>query len=147
MPITYLSLKKGKPAEYRDAVHASIKRALVDTFALPDDDYSGVTLQLDTADMYFDPNFFGLPRSDDTIFIHMSWNRRTPELKTKLFETIADNLETSPGLNRADLMIVVTETAPENWWVHGRTTNQDTGLDTRITNPPEGSFQDDDAPE
>jgi hypothetical protein len=34
MPITYLSLKKGKPVEYRDAIHASIKNALLQTFAL-----------------------------------------------------------------------------------------------------------------
>jgi 4-oxalocrotonate tautomerase len=139
MPITYLSLKNGKPVEYRNAIHASIKDALIDTFALPDDDYSGVTLQLDPDEMYYDPQFFGLPRSDDTIFIHMSWNRRSPELKMRLYEKIADNLEASPGLSRADIMIVVTETAPENWWVHGRTIDQDTGLDTRITDAPAGS--------
>ncbi len=139
MPLVYLTLKKGKSREYRDAVHASIKSALLEVFALPEDDYSGVTLQVDPDEMYYDPNFFGMPRSDDTVFIDMSWNRRTPELKYRLYEKIADNLEASPGLSRSDMMIVVKETAPENWWVHGRSIDADSGLDTRITNPPEGS--------
>ena len=139
MPLTYLTLKKGKPVGYRDAIHASVKSALLEVFALPADDYSGVTLQVEPDEMYYDPNFFGMPRSDDTVFMDMSWNRRTPELKMKLYEKIADNLEASPGLSRSDIMIVVKETSPENWWVHGRSINDETGLDTRIENPPEGS--------
>ena len=89
--------------------------------------------------MYYDPNFFSLPRGDDTIFLDIAFNRRAPEVKQKLCEMIADNLEASPGLDRADMAIVIKETAPENWWVHGRSINPETSLDSRIHNPPAGS--------
>ena len=139
MPLIYLSMKKGKSAEYRDAIHSSVKAALLETFSLPQDDYSGVTLEFEPNDMYYDPNFWGLPRGDDQIFLDIAFNRRSGELKQKLCEKIADNLEASPGLKRSDIAIVIKETAPENWWVHGRSTNPETGLDSRIHNPPEGS--------
>lgn len=140
MPLIYVTLKKGKSVEYRNAIHAGIQAALIEVFKLPDDDYAGVTLQVDPDEMYYDRNFFGLPRSEDLIFIDMSWNRRTPEIKKTLFEKIADNLEASPGLKRADVLLTVKETPSENWWVHGRTINPDTGLDSRIKNVPDGSL-------
>jgi phenylpyruvate tautomerase PptA (4-oxalocrotonate tautomerase family) len=140
MPLIYVTLKKGKPVEYRNAIHAGIQNALIEIFKLPDDDYAGVTLQVDPDEMYYDRNFFEVPRSEDLIFIDMSWNKRTPEIKQKLFEKIADNLEASPGLKRADILLTVKETPSENWWVHGRTVNPDTGLDSRIQHVPAGSL-------
>ena len=140
MPLIYLTLKKGKPAEYRHAIHKGIQNALIEVFNLPLDDYAGVTIQADPDEMYYDPNFFGVPRSEDLIFIDMSWNKRTPEIKLKLFEKIADNLEANPGIKRADVLLTVKETPSENWWVHGRTVNPETGLDSRIEVVPEGSL-------
>jgi 4-oxalocrotonate tautomerase len=139
MPLIYVTVKKGKPAKYRHAIHAGIQAALIEVFNLPDDDYAGVTLQVDPDEMYYDRNFFGLSRTEDLIFIDMSWNRRTPEIKKKLFEKIADNLEANPGLKRSDVLLTVKETASENWWVYGRTVNPATGLDSRIQHVPEGS--------
>ena len=140
MPLIYVTLKKGKPAVYRHAIHKGIQEALIEVFNLPDDDYAGVTIQADPDEMYYDPNFFGVPRSEDLIFIDMSWNKRTPEIKLQLFEKIADNLEADPGIKRADVLLTVKETPSENWWVHGRTINPETGLDSRIGVVPEGSL-------
>jgi phenylpyruvate tautomerase PptA (4-oxalocrotonate tautomerase family) len=82
----------------------------------------------------------GFARSEDLIFIDMSWNKRTPEIKKKLFEKIANNLEASPGLKRADILFTVKETPSENWWVHGRIVNPDTGLDSRIQHVPRAAW-------
>ena len=133
MPLIYVTMQKGKSAEYRDAIRSSIQQAMIDEFGVPLDDYSQVTMQVDPEDMKFDPNFFGLARSSDTIFVDLRFNKRPPEPKIRLCEAIADNLTASPGLRHADIMIVIKEVAPANWWVHGRTVDPVTGTDSRMS--------------
>lgn len=76
MPLIYVTIRKGKSADYRDAIRAGIQRAMIEQFGVPEDDYSQVTIQADPEEMKFDPNFFGLPRSADMVFIDMRFNER-----------------------------------------------------------------------
>lgn len=135
MPLIYVTMQKGRSAQHRDAIRSSIQTAMIEQFGIPADDYSQVMIQVDPEDMKFDPNFFGIARSPDTVFIDMRYNERAPEPKIRLCEAIADKLVISPGLDRADIMIVVKEVAPANWWVHGRTVDPDTGTDSRMSAP------------
>jgi phenylpyruvate tautomerase PptA (4-oxalocrotonate tautomerase family) len=136
MPLIHVHLKKGTSPEYRAAVAGAIKRALIGVLGLPDDDYNQVTYEHEPENMIYDPNFFGLARSDRMILVSMEFNHRSPELKAKLFETVADNVVEAVGLRREDVMMNIIEVARENWWAHGRSINPETGFDSRMVGAP-----------
>lgn len=133
MPLSHVYLKKGVTREYKQAISDGVYRAMIDVLGLPADDYNQVTFEMDPDDMRYDPNYFGVPRSEKVVFISMSFNDgRTAETKTQLFETIAANLVESPGMRIEDIMMVILEAGRENWWAYARTTDPETGLDSRM---------------
>lgn len=136
MPIVHVHLKKGTSADYRAAIAGGIKDALLDVLELPADDYNQITFEHEPENMIYDPNYFGLPRSDKMIFVSMSFNHRSPELKARLFETVANNIVAAVGIGIEDVMMNIVETARENWWAQGRTVNPETGFDSRMVNAP-----------
>ena len=77
---------------------------MVDVLGLPEDDFNQVFLESSIENMTFDPNYFGLHRSPKTVFIQMFFNHRPDEMKTRLFETIADNLVRDAGMRREDVL-------------------------------------------
>jgi 4-oxalocrotonate tautomerase len=135
MPMIYVSMRKGTSTQYRKAIAGSIHRAMMDVMGLPEDDYNQVTHQLDPEDMIFDPNFWGVERSPNTIFIQMFFNPRPDEMKARLFGAIVENLEREPGLARGDVMMNICETGMANWWAQGREIDPVTGLDIRMKAP------------
>lgn len=133
MPLINVWLRKGTAPEYRKAISGSIHKAMMDVLKIPEDDYFQVTGELDPENMIFDPNYFGIPRSEKMVFIRFSFNARPAAVKQRLFEATADNLVTSPGIRREDLGMSILELAPENWWAHARTVDPDTGTDSRMS--------------
>lgn len=133
MPLIQVWLRKGTTPRHRKSISDGIHRAMVDVLGIPEDDYFQVTHELDAEDMLFDPNYFGLPRSERFIRIRLSFNARPAAMKQKLFETIAENLVRDPGLDKADMGMSIVETAFENWWAHGRRVDPATGTDSRMS--------------
>jgi 4-oxalocrotonate tautomerase len=133
MPLIQVWLRKGTTPQHRKGISNSIHRAMVDVLGIPEDDYFQVTHELDAEDMLFDPNYFGLPRSERFIMIRLSFNARPAAMKQKLFETIAANLVKDPGLDKADMGMSIVETTFENWWAHGRLVDPATGTDSRMS--------------
>ncbi|WP_205651107.1 tautomerase family protein [Tsuneonella mangrovi] len=103
---------------------------------LPEDDYNQITFEHEPENMIYDPNFFGLPRSERMVFISMSFNHRSAELKAQLFDQVARNVVEEADLRIEDVMMNIIETARENWWAHGRTINPETGFDSRMVDAP-----------
>ena len=133
MPLIHVYLKKGTTKEYKQAIGDGIRQAMIDVLGLLDDDYNQVTLELEPEDMRYDPNYFGVPRSEKCIFVSIAFNAgRTPEMKTRLFETVAANLVKNPGMRIEDVMMVIMEVARENWWAYARTVDPVTGFDSRM---------------
>ncbi len=135
MPIIHVHLKKGTTPAYRRALAGAIKSSVIKVLGLPDDDYNQVTYEHDPENMIFDPNFFGIPRSDRMVFVGMSFNTRPAEQKQRLFQEIARNVVAAVDLRIEDLMMNIQETPAENWWAYARTTNPETGFDSRMTGP------------
>ena len=133
MPLIQLWLRKGTTPQHRRSISKGIHRAMVDVLGIPEDDYFQVTHELDAEDLLFDPDYFGLPRSERFIMIRLSFNARPAATKQKLFETIAENLVKNPGLDKADMGMSIVETAFENWWAHGRLVDPATGTDSRMS--------------
>jgi 4-oxalocrotonate tautomerase len=133
MPFVEIYLRKGKTPEYRKAVSEAVHESMRQVFQIPEDDFFHVVHDLEPGDMLHPPTFFGLERSADTVIIRMTFNRRPPAQKATLFDTVADRLVAALGMRREDILMTVLETAAENWWVHGRTIDPDTGFDIRMS--------------
>ncbi|SMG60652.1 tautomerase family protein [Paraburkholderia susongensis] len=116
MPLTRISLRAGKPAEYRKALTAGIQRSLVDTFNVPQDDMFMLITEHTPDNLIYDRQYQNIERGDDFVVIQLTVsNTRTVEQKKALYRRIADELAKSPGVRREDVFINLVEVEKENW--------------------------------
>jgi phenylpyruvate tautomerase PptA (4-oxalocrotonate tautomerase family) len=116
MPLTRISLRAGKPADYRKALTSGIQRALVDIFNVPKDDIFMLITEHDASNLIYDRQYLNIERSDDFVAIQLTvTNSRTLEQKKQLYQRIVDELAESPGVRREDVFINLVEVAKENW--------------------------------
>ncbi|MFI0960710.1 tautomerase family protein [Streptomyces sp. NPDC021080] len=139
MPLINVYLRQGTTPEYRRDVSSALHKAMVDVLKIPQDDQFHVFHEVTPDNFVIQPVVFGLPRGERAMFIQLSFNQRTAEQKKELFRAIVDNLRRFAGVPEEDVMIVVFETARENWWAAGRVIDPDTGYDARMTHVGRGS--------
>jgi 4-oxalocrotonate tautomerase len=129
MPLATIHLRKGAPPEYRRAIADSVHRAMMEALGIPADDRFQLIVEHPPENMIHDWVFFGVVRSDDSVFVQIVINHRAPSEKLKMNELIAANLAESPGIRKEDVFIGVVEVARENWWAYARS-GTDSGPDT-----------------
>ena len=116
MPLTRISLRAGKPVDYRKALTSGIQRALVDIFNVPKDDIFMLITEHEAGNFVYDNQYLNIDRSDDLVVIQITLNNtRTLEQKKALYKRMADELAESPGLRREDVFINLVEVLKENW--------------------------------
>lgn len=116
MPFTRISLRRGKPAAYRQAIMESVYSAMRETFDVPEDDRFMTVSEHDAADFVYGAGYLGIPRSDDLVIIQLTVsNTRSVAQKKALFRRIAERLADSPGVRPEDVFINLVEVAKENW--------------------------------
>ena len=116
MPLTRVSLRRGKPAAYRKAILDGLYQAMRETFDVPQDDRFMVICEHDAEDFSYGASYFGIARSDDLVIVQLTVsNTRTLERKQALFRRIAEILSKHPGLRPEDVFINLIEVSPENW--------------------------------
>lgn len=116
MPLSRISLRRGKPAAYKQAVADGVYRAMRETFDVPDGDRFAVVSEHDEESFLYDANYLGIPRSDDLVIIQITANNtRTVDQKKALYARIAELLMESPGLRPEDVFVNVVEVRKENW--------------------------------
>ncbi|HTH10284.1 MAG TPA: tautomerase family protein [Acidovorax sp.] len=116
MPYARISLLKGKPKAYLRAVSASLQRALVETFQVPEGDQFQVFHQLEHEELVFDRHYLGGPRSDDFLLIAITAGRpRDTDTKRAFYRCLAQRLAESPGIQSRDVMVVINTTGLDDW--------------------------------
>jgi 4-oxalocrotonate tautomerase len=116
MPLARVSLRGGKPATYRKAILEGIYQALRETFNVPEGDRFMILTEHDQDDFVYDPNYLGIRRSDDLVYIQLTVsNTRPTAQKQELYRRIVAKLTENPGLRPEDVFINLVETLPENW--------------------------------
>jgi 4-oxalocrotonate tautomerase len=116
MPLTRISLRRGKPPGYRQAILDGVYAAMRETFDVPEDDRFMLVTEHDAADFIYGANYLGIARSDDLVVIELTVsNTRTLAQKKALFKRIAERLSKEPGLRPQDVFINLVEVAKENW--------------------------------
>jgi phenylpyruvate tautomerase PptA (4-oxalocrotonate tautomerase family) len=116
MPLVNIALLKGKSREHIHAIAAGVHEALREAYKVPDQDRFQLIRQYDRDDFIYDPDYLGIHRSDDVVFIHIiAGNWRDTATKQALYKAIADRLTQSPGLRREDIQIIITANERDEW--------------------------------
>lgn len=116
MPFVRIFLQPGTTPEYRKALGDGVHRALVEAIAIPPDDRFLVISEHAGADLTFDPQYLGVPRSDRFVLVQITLSAgRKPQQKRKLYKRTTEILAENPGLPPQEVMTVLVETAWENW--------------------------------
>jgi 4-oxalocrotonate tautomerase len=116
MPLTRVSLRKGKSGAYREAILDGLYEAMRETYTVPDKDYFMLINEFDGANFRGSKDYLGVARSDDLIIIELTVsNTRSIAQKKALYRRITDNLGKNPGVRPEDVFINLVEVLPENW--------------------------------
>ena len=116
MPLSRVSLRRGKPAAHRKAILDGIYRAMREVFDVPEEDRFMVITEHDEPDFSYSPTYLGINRSEDLVLIQLTVsNTRSVEKKKALYRRIVENLSADPGLRPEDIFINLVEVLPENW--------------------------------
>ena len=116
MPLSRVSLRRGKPAAHRQAILDGVYRAMRAVFDVPDEDRFMTITEHDEDNFSYSKNYLGIARGDDLVMIQLTVNNtRTLEKKKALYRAIVENLTAYPGLRPEDILINLIEVLPENW--------------------------------
>ena len=116
MPFIRVSLRAGKPADYRRAIAENIYESLRETFNVPENDFFATVDELEPRDFIYDRKYFNIERTDDLVLIQLTVsNTRTVEQKKALYGRIVERLGKNPGLRPQDIFLNLLEVAKKNW--------------------------------
>ncbi len=115
MPVVRITIRSGKPPEYKKALLDGVHDALVRSFKIPEQDRYQALLEIG-------PDQFEAPpaKSDNITIIEMTiFKGRSIEAKKMLYASIVSNLAKHPGIAGDDILIVLHEPPLENWGIRG----------------------------
>jgi len=116
MPLARIDLITGKSADYRRTVADIVYEGIIGPLKAPEGDRFQVITEHADNGLIADPNYLGIRRTKDCIFVQVTMNEgRTVEQKKAFFKHVADGLEQRLGLRREDVLINLVEVRKENW--------------------------------
>src|SRR2546428_13985105 len=116
MPLVRIDLRRGKSAEQRRAIGDAVHQAMVEAISVPALDRFQVIREHDETGLIYDPEYLGIKRDDDVIFVQITLNAgRSVELKNALYARMAELLEQRAGIRRANVLASLVEVPKENW--------------------------------
>jgi phenylpyruvate tautomerase PptA (4-oxalocrotonate tautomerase family) len=116
MPMSRISLLKGKSPEYLRALGDSLQRAMEEAFNVPKNDRFQIIHQHEPYELMFDRDYEGGPRSDDFVLIAITVGKpRSVEVKQAFYRRLVEELAASPGVRPEDVMVVLSSSQGEDW--------------------------------
>jgi phenylpyruvate tautomerase PptA (4-oxalocrotonate tautomerase family) len=116
MPLTRISVRRGKPDAYRKAIMTNVYESMREVFTVPEDDYFMVLTEHDATNFMFPAKFLGMEHSENFVLIQITCNNtRNLDQKKALYKRIVDRLQGDPGITPNDVLINLVEVVKENW--------------------------------
>ena len=116
MPLIQISLRKGKPLDYRRDLMEEVYLAMRESINTPENDRFATITELEDGNFNNSGDYLGISRSDDIVFIQITLNAgRTTDKKKALYAEIAKRLNTKLGIRKEDVVISLVEIALEDW--------------------------------
>src|ERR1700685_4398352 len=106
MPFVNISLARGKPGEYLEAVSRAAHDALVAELHMKPEDEFQLIHQHEMGEMVFNRSFRGGPRSEDWIvFTITDGLERGERAKRRFYKTLVRRLGDAPGGRESALLV------------------------------------------
>ena len=116
MPISRISLLKGKSPDYLRALSDSLQRALEEAFEVPPTDRFQLFHQHEAHELVFDRHYLGGPRSDDFVVIAITAGcPRSTATRQGFYRRLVELLAEAPGMRPEDVMVVITTSGADEW--------------------------------
>jgi 4-oxalocrotonate tautomerase len=116
MPLQRISIVSGKDVAYRQAVADAVHRALVETVGVPADDRFQIITEHAPGMMVCTPRYLGIDHGRAPVFVQITLNRgRTLAQKRALYARLADLLQETARVPRADVIVNLVEVSKEDW--------------------------------
>jgi phenylpyruvate tautomerase PptA (4-oxalocrotonate tautomerase family) len=128
MPLVKIEIIEGKSSEYKNAILDSVHQALVKSLGIPDNDRFQRLYELPFNNFEYPPD-----RTVNVTIIEITmFKGRSLKAKRTLYHTIVSNLESNPGIEGHDVMIILNEPTLENWGVRGGKPASEVDFDFKI---------------
>lgn len=115
MPMTRVSMRKGKSPDYRAAVLEGIHATLHQSLSVHPQAFFMTLTEHDDADFLANTTY-PFVRSPDVLLIQITLTEgRGAEDKQRFYQDLVQHLAIAPGVNPADVFINLIEVASENW--------------------------------
>ncbi|MFV3290376.1 tautomerase family protein [Pseudomonas sp. NY11955] len=116
MPLVRIDTRRHSDPQRIQLLGRIVYQAMRDAISVPEHDNFQVLAEHDGNHMVNDPQYLGIQRSDDQVFIQITLNEgRTTEQKKLLYKTIATGLNEQVGVRLEDVFISLVEVKRENW--------------------------------
>lgn len=116
MPLTRVSLRKGKSAEYKRAISDSIYDAMRETFNCPEDDQFILISEHEDSDFIYSKDYLNIARTDNLVIIQITCNNtRTSDTKKAFYKRLVVRLSAAVEMRPEDVFVSLIEAAKENW--------------------------------
>ena len=110
MPLVKVNLLKGRSAEEKDSIAASIQAALVSTLEVPDDNRYQLFVEYDRENFRHTSGHLGLTYTDQLLVIEITVREGDDdEHKKSLFAEINRNLVAAGVVGGDDVFVLITE--------------------------------------
>ena len=116
MPLARIDLIQGKSADYRKTIGEVVYDAVIGILKAPKDDRFQVITEHAADSFIFDPDYLGIQRTKDCVFIQLTLNDgRTVDQKRAFYEAVVAGLHQRLNIRREDVFINLVEVRKENW--------------------------------
>jgi len=115
MPLVKVNLLKGRSADEKDSIAASIQAALVSTLEVPDADRYQLFNEYDVESFRHTGGYVGLTYTDQLLIIEITFlEGRDDEVKKSLLTEINRNLVAAGAVGADDVFVLITEIGRAN---------------------------------
>lgn len=112
MPLTTLTMKKGRSAEQKKAMLDAVHAALMAAFGIPEHDRTQFISEIE-------PDNWDVAGFPDRVIVEIkAFSGRSIDAKRVLYKELVANLERC-GVAARDVFIVINDLPMENWGVRG----------------------------
>ncbi|KIF56493.1 4-oxalocrotonate tautomerase [Pseudomonas fluorescens] len=116
MPLVRIDIRQNPDPTFARRIGEQVYAALRSCIDVPEHDNFQILNEHDGEHFVYDPQYLGIQRSDDVVFIQITISEgRSVEKKQLLFKTIAEGLHARLGIRLEDVFVNLLEVKKENW--------------------------------
>lgn len=125
MPLTKISLAKGKDKDFLEKLKKEVLFSIIDVLNLPDDDKNIFLME-------YERDFFEMKEPYKYLIEISMFSGRTNNTKKILFSKIVERLNNALNIEKESIFIFINEQPLENWGVRGGKSAKDINLDFKV---------------